>query len=510
MGFMVVQQRHLWLTLADLKDADSKVLLNAPISPSGLFGDAVESIIERFAEAQKRAKATSHVMPRRSFQPPSRSRSSSATRPPQRREERPAATSAAATSLSHSTLEGDALTSRWPAARLYAFPPIKILPLVLCKIREERASVILIAPNWPNQPWLPDLTELREAPHWPIPVRKDMLSQVDGSVWHPNSELWSLHVWPLQGHQRRWAPYSLACSTRSRKREHPLRLYALKWGVFVKWCSQAHIDPATCTVSDVLGFLQYRLDSGLLPSTLKVYVAAITAFRSPQSGQSFGKTALVVSFLKGARRLHPPRPPSVPPWDLEVVLRALSQPPFEPLTSVGLKELSLKTTLLLALASSKRIGDVHAFSVDSNCIRFGPGDCSVTLRPRLGYVPKSLSTPFRTQTVSLSALSTESSPSRSANAQTAVCPVRALRIYIDRSASFRQFLRDVSFPLSGNRGYDSNRRRFLKLTGRVSYDGSQRRLWERDIIRGRKLYCASNYCSGEMMHGFIQLLVLRN
>ncbi len=119
------------------------------------------------------------------------------------------------------------------------------------------------------------------------------------------------------------------------------RLYASKWGVFVKWCGQAHIDPATCTVSDVLSFLQHRLDSGSCPSTLKVYVAAITAFRSPQSGQSFGKNTLVVSFLKGAKRLHPPRPPSVPPWDLEVVLKAISLPPFEPLTSVGLKELSL-------------------------------------------------------------------------------------------------------------------------------------------------------------------------
>ncbi len=210
------------------------------------------------------------------------------------------------------------------------------------------------------------------------------------------------------------------------------RLYDLKWGVFVKRCHQAHIDPVTCTVSDVLSFLQYRLDSGLLPSTLKVYVAAIAAFRSPQDGQSICfRNAMVVRFL-GARRLHPPRPPSVPPWDLEVVLRALSQPPFEPLTSVGLKELSLKTTLLLALASAKRIGDLHAFSVDSDCIRFGPGDCSVTLRPRMGYMPKSLSTPFKTQTVSLSALSSESTASRETDAQTSVCPVRALRIYIDR------------------------------------------------------------------------------
>ncbi len=70
----------------------------------------------------------------------------------------------------------------------------------LCKIRQERASVLLIAPNWPNQPCFPDLTELLEAPPCPVPVRKDMLSQVDGSVWHPNPELWSLHVWPLQGY----------------------------------------------------------------------------------------------------------------------------------------------------------------------------------------------------------------------------------------------------------------------------------------------------------------------
>ncbi len=51
-------------------------------------------------------------------------------------------------SLSHSPLKGDALTSHWPAARLYAFPTINILPLVLCKTREKGGSVILIASNW--------------------------------------------------------------------------------------------------------------------------------------------------------------------------------------------------------------------------------------------------------------------------------------------------------------------------------------------------------------------------
>ncbi len=93
-------------------------------------------------------------------------------------------------------------------------------------------------------------------------------------------------------------------------------------------------------------------------------------------------------------------------------VKSFSQPPFGPLTSVGLKKLFLNTTVPLALASAKRIEHLHAFSVDSDSIRFGPGDCSVTLRPRLEYVPKSLSTPFeRTETVSLSALATKSSPS---------------------------------------------------------------------------------------------------
>lgn len=91
MGFMVVLNRYLWLTLADLKDADRKMLLNAPVTPSGLFGDAVESVTERFSEMQKRAKAMSHVMPRRSLQSSSaRSHSSSAPRQAQGAARQPA------------------------------------------------------------------------------------------------------------------------------------------------------------------------------------------------------------------------------------------------------------------------------------------------------------------------------------------------------------------------------------------------------------------------------------
>ncbi len=119
-----------------------------------------------------------------------------------------------------------------------------------------------------------------------------------------------------------------------------------------------------------------------------MYVAAIVAHHDAVDGKSVGKHDLVIRFLRGARRLNPPRPHLVPSLDLPLVLSALRGDPFEPLHSVELKFLSLKTVLLAALAMVKRVGDLQAFSVDDSCLEFGPGNSHVDLRPRPGYVPK--------------------------------------------------------------------------------------------------------------------------
>ncbi len=199
--------------------------------------------------------------------------------------------------------------------------------------------------------------------------------------------------------------------------------YALKWNLFVEWCSSHREDPRRCPIRVVLSFLQQGLERRLSPSTLKVYVAAIAANHDPVEGKSVGKHDWVVRFLRGARRLNPPRPPSIPSWDLSLVLRALQQGPFEPLQTVEPKFLSMKTLLLLALASIKRVGDLHAFSVDDSCLQFGPADSQIILRPRPGYVPKVPTTPFRDQVVSLQALP----PEEADPALALLCPIRALR-----------------------------------------------------------------------------------
>ncbi len=209
--------------------------------------------------------------------------------------------------------------------------------------------------------------------------------------------------------------------------------YVLKWSLFATWCSSRREDPRRCTIGVVLSFLQERLERRLSPSTLKVYVAAIAAHHDAVDGRSLGKHDLIVRFLKGARRMNPSRPPLVPSWDLSIILAGLQRGPFEPLDSVELKFLSLKTALLTALTSIKRVGDLQAFSVSEECLVFGPVYSHVVLRPRPGYVPKVPTTPFCDQVVNLQAL-----PSEEADPALALlCPVRALRIYVTRTRSVR-------------------------------------------------------------------------
>ncbi len=60
MSTLVVQERHLWLCLADMEQ-EKVQFLNAPVSQTGLFGDAVESFAHQFSAAQKQTEAIKHI-----------------------------------------------------------------------------------------------------------------------------------------------------------------------------------------------------------------------------------------------------------------------------------------------------------------------------------------------------------------------------------------------------------------------------------------------------------------
>ncbi|ROJ57633.1 hypothetical protein DPX16_23832 [Anabarilius grahami] len=64
MTTLVVLEHHLWLNLTEIKDQDKTAFLDAPVSPSGLFGPAVEGFTERFTAAQKSFQAMRHFLPK--------------------------------------------------------------------------------------------------------------------------------------------------------------------------------------------------------------------------------------------------------------------------------------------------------------------------------------------------------------------------------------------------------------------------------------------------------------
>ncbi len=60
-------------------------------------------------------------------------------------------------------------------------------------------STTFHCPAVASRVWFADIISLLDVPPLELPVRKDLLSQAGGSIFHPQPELWKLWAWPLMG-----------------------------------------------------------------------------------------------------------------------------------------------------------------------------------------------------------------------------------------------------------------------------------------------------------------------
>ncbi len=67
MAGSVATECHLWLNLTEIREKKKVFLLDAPISHSGLFGEAVSSVVEKFRSAKTQLAALKQFMPRRTW-----------------------------------------------------------------------------------------------------------------------------------------------------------------------------------------------------------------------------------------------------------------------------------------------------------------------------------------------------------------------------------------------------------------------------------------------------------
>lgn len=117
--------------------------------------------------------------------------------------------------------------------------------------------------------------------------------------------------------------------------------------MFEAWCGQRSLSSYQCPIAGILTSLQELLEEGRSHSMLKVYLAAISACHERINSAAPSTCPLAIQFLKGALCIRPITKSFVPSLDLIVVLKAMSEPLFEPLESLDLRMLFYKTILLL-------------------------------------------------------------------------------------------------------------------------------------------------------------------
>ncbi len=66
MAASVAAECHLWLNLTEIREREKVFLLDAPILQSGLFGEAVSAVVDKFRSAKAQSAALKQFMPRRS------------------------------------------------------------------------------------------------------------------------------------------------------------------------------------------------------------------------------------------------------------------------------------------------------------------------------------------------------------------------------------------------------------------------------------------------------------
>ena len=207
-------------------------------------------------------------------------------------------------------------------------------------------------------------------------------------------------------------------------------VYQSKWLTFCNWFRGRGVAPVNASVPLIVDFFRHLVrDKGLSVPAVRGYCASLNsvfALKGRDLAASREVSMLFRSFSKSARpeRLRPPN------WDISLVLQSLTRAPYEPLRSADERFLAQKTLFLLALASAKRIRELHALSYRVSHSRAW-GEASFVFVP--GFVAKTQDP--SSQDPRFDSFTIPALPKASDNPNgRLLCPVRAVKLYLRRNA----------------------------------------------------------------------------
>ena len=211
-------------------------------------------------------------------------------------------------------------------------------------------------------------------------------------------------------------------------------IYKSKCTLFEKWCSENSVDFSTPSVKQISNFFMYLYqDLDRRPSTIDGYRTAIVDTLVP-TGLQISQSSDLNRLLSSFHRDCPKSSRNLPKWNLSVVLNELIKAPFEPMKDI--KHLTLKTAFLLALASGKRRREIHAWFANK-VSNLGQWE-KIALFPSSDFIAKNQLAREDSQSVSpvsIPALSTI--VDRQFKEDRTLCPVWAVRYYLDRTKDLR-------------------------------------------------------------------------
>ena len=226
---------------------------------------------------------------------------------------------------------------------------------------------------------------------------------------------------------------AVAARIEAPQRKSTRSVYEAKWSIFTKWCISKQVDFKSPPLNSVADFLLYLFEvKNLQPSTIDGYRSAI-ADKLGNATFNISKDDNLTRLLDSFHRDRPKGRRGIPSWNLSLVLHQLTKAPFEPLKEASLKHLTFKTVFLLALGSGKRRSEIHAWQHKN--IRHQSDWSKVSLFPSPSFLSKNQLAkegPESVAPVVIPALAP--TLDRSLKSDRSLCPVRALRYYLDRTS----------------------------------------------------------------------------
>ena len=246
---------------------------------------------------------------------------------------------------------------------------------------------------------------------------------------------------------------AVAARIEAPQRRSTRSVYEAKWAIFTKWCVTNQVDFRSPPVKSVADFLMHLFeDKKLQPSTIDGYRSAIADKLGPTT-VNISKDDNLTRLLESFHRDRPKGRRGIPSWNLSLVLHQLTKAPFEPLREASLKHLTFKTVFLLALGSGKRRSEIHAWQHKN--IRHQSDWSKVSLFPSPSFLSKNQLAkegPESVAPVVIPALAP--TLDKSLKSDRSLCPVRALRYYLDRTSDLRQH-KELVF-VSFKKGFDKD------------------------------------------------------